>query len=364
MDIKENFNLAQLTTFRLGGPAKFYCVAQNLDELREAIGFAEKKNLAMFILGGGSNLVVSDSGFAGLVIKIEFRGIEILNDNEQGADFKVGAGEVWDDVVALGVLKDLWGIENLSGIPGQTGAIPIQNVGAYGQEASQTVQNVEVLDLQELETKNLSLADCGFDYRRSNFNTIWKNRFVVLNVTFRLSRAAKPNLKYIDVKNYFAALANPNPGLSEIRQAIIAIRSKKFPDLTEFGCAGSCFKNLILTPEEYLRLEQNVAKNFALEVKNRLIELKHRFAEEGRIKIPAAFLIDSLGLKNRAVGGAKLWENQALVIVNTGQARASDVAELFRQVRQEVYSKTGMQLQSEPEWVGFNQEELDKYFKL
>ena len=359
MEIKSNFNLAELTTFHIGGLADFYCVAQNPEDLKVAAEFAQNKNLPILILAGGSNMLVADSGFRGLVINIDIKGIEV-----NSSEFKVGSGEIWDEVVALAVLKDLWGIENLSNIPGKTGAIPIQNVGAYGQDASQVIKCVEVYDLENGERVVLQNEDCGFGYRQSNFNTIWKNKFVILNVTFRLSSTPNPKLGYLDVKNYFSALNNVNPTLTEIRQAIIAIRAKKFPDISQLGCAGSCFKNLILTPEEYLNLEQMVSKNFPSEAVEKLGELKRKFSEEKRIKIPAAFLIDICGLKGKTVGQAKLWENQPLVIVNIGGAKASDVAQLFKVVRQEVFLKTGQKLQSEPEWIGFTQKELDNYYQL
>ncbi|OGE87727.1 MAG: UDP-N-acetylenolpyruvoylglucosamine reductase [Candidatus Doudnabacteria bacterium RIFCSPLOWO2_02_FULL_49_13] len=364
MEIKEKFNLDQVTTFRIGGPADFYCVVQTLEELKEALKFARGKDLAVFILAGGSNLLFADAGFRGMVINIAIKGIEILHDDDNRVEIRVGSGEVWDDIAALCALKELWGIENLSGIPGRSGAIPIQNVGAYGQEASRVVSSVEVLDLEELEIQIFNNDQCGFEYRQSNFNTIWKNKYAILSVTFTLARQPKPNLSYIDLSNYFAGANNPSPGLPEIRQAVIAIRSKKFPDLNEFGCAGSCFKNLILTPQNYLRLEQTLGRNFSPEIVSRLQELKLRFAEEKRIKIPAAFLVDICGLKGQSIGAARLWKNQALVIVNTGSAKARDVAGLFKLVRQEVFAKTGMRLVSEPEWVGFSEQELAKYFEI
>lgn len=364
MDFKQKINLSELTTFRLGGSADFYCVAQSVADLKAGVEFARQKKMATLILAGGSNLLVSDTGFRGLVIKIDLKGIEFLRDDEEGAEIKVAAGEIWDDVVSLAILKDLWGIENLSNIPGKTGAIPIQNVGAYGQEASLVVKSVEALNLEELEVQILANADCGFEYRQSNFNTIWQDKFAILSVTFRLSRKPNPNLSYIDVKKYFTAAQKTNPTLTEIRQAIIDIRRQKFPDLSQFGCVGSFFKNLILTPQQYLELEKKIRQNFPPAMAARLDEIKHKFPQVKGIKIPSAFLIDNCGLKGKSVGGAKLWENQPLVIVNTGKATTADVAELFKQVRQEVFAKTGMTLMNEPEFVGFTQEERNNYFKL
>lgn len=356
MDIKENYSLSPITTFRIGGLARYFVIAQNLEEIKQALRLAKRNRLSVFIMAGGSNLLVSDRGFQGLVIKIAFPGIEIVSENEKEVLLKVGSGEVWDRVTEFAVQKGFWGIENLSNIPGLTGAIPVQNVGAYGQEASQVVENVEAFDLAGLELKNFNNRDCDFVYRASNFNTKWKNKYAILSVTFRLSKLPKPNLTYIDVKKYFDREKNANPGLADIRKAIIEIRKNKFPDLSITGTAGSFFKNIFLTPEQYASLTP--------EVQTMLAQVKDKFPQKQNIKIPAAFLIDQLGLKGSRIGDAKLSEKHALVIVNEGKAQAADVAKLFKLLRQTVYQKTGFKIMPEPEFVGFDPEELKDYFKL
>ncbi|MBX4191524.1 MAG: UDP-N-acetylmuramate dehydrogenase [Candidatus Doudnabacteria bacterium] len=347
MDFKPNQPLSELTTFRIGGPASFFIEITSEEELKSALEFAKSKNLAVQIIGGGSNLITTDRGFMGLVIKVGIKAKEIVRETDVTAYLRIGSGEVWDEVVALTVSKNLWGAENLSAIPGLTGAIPVQNVGAYGQEASQIVDAVEVLDLRTSENKTISSSECGFGYRQSNFNTIWKNNYVIMYVTFKLSKKPSPNLNYVDVKKYFEA--NPTPSQLEIRNAITEIRKGKFPDTKELGSAGSCFKNLILDDETYHKLEDNIGKNFDASVVERLRQTKDKL----KGKVPAAFLIDICGLKGRSVGGARLWEKQPLVIVNAGNASSSDIVELINQVKNEVLAKTGMELQTEPELIGF-----------
>jgi|SRR3989344_1388982 len=370
MNIIPNKTLAELTTFRIGGKASQFVSVATSAELVEALEYANKNKLEVFILGGGSNLLVSDHGFAGLIIQIALRGKSSVDLGDL-VELKVGAGEVWDEVVRHAVDQQLWGLENLSNIPGLTGAIPVQNVGAYGQEASQVIKEVEILDRQNFRISTLTNNECGFAYRQSHFNTDWKNRFVILSVTFSLHKTGRPNLSYVDVKKYFSAGGGSAvggeklmPSLNQIREAIIEIRKNKFPDLSLAGCAGSFFKNLLISEEQYQELESNIRKNFTPEIANKLLEIKNKFPQIGGIKIPTGFLVEICGLKGQTVGDARLWEKQALVIVNQGQATASDVGQLFNLVRRTVFSKTGAEIMPEPEFVGFARGELENYFKL
>ncbi|MEJ0021293.1 MAG: UDP-N-acetylmuramate dehydrogenase [Candidatus Doudnabacteria bacterium] len=350
MDIKENYSLAPLTTFRIGGLARYFISVRNLEELKEALRMAKRNKLGIFILGGGSNLLISDKGFQGLVIAMNIKGIEVKEAGET-AELRAGSSEIWDEVVMLAISRNLWGIENLSNIPGFVGAIPVQNVGAYGQEASQVVENVEALDLASLELKNFSNQDCAFAYRQSRFNTVWKNKYAILSVTFKLSKQPKPNLDYADVKKYFEN--TPDPGQPQIRQAIIEIRKSKFPDLAAVGTAGSFFKNIILNKEQFDTTLERIKENFGSETADKLITAVNKFPQADGIKVPAAFLIDICGLKGRSAGDARLWERQPLVIVNLGQAKAADVMKLFELVKAEVLAKTGIELAPEPEFIGF-----------
>ena len=351
MQIQENVLLAPYTTFKIGGLARYFCIVKDQFDALEAYEFAQKHKLNVFILGGGSNLLVSDQGFNGLVIKVVNKGIEILSEEENKVLLKVASGEVWDEAVAFAVKNNWWGMENLSHIPGSTGAIAVQNVGAYGQEASKIITEVSVFDTKTHQIISISNADCGFAYRQSIFNTSQKGRYIIFHIVFSLSKTTQPILSYRDLQNKFSGAS---PSLKEIRQAIIEIRDKKFPFPLQAknGNAGSFFKNPILTQQEYKNLLNVLGKNFGAEVGENL--QKKKFEENGQIKIPAAYLIDICGLKDLQSGGAAINKNQPLVIVNqTGSATAADVLALAEKVKTEVNRKTGILLKFEPEFLGF-----------
>jgi UDP-N-acetylmuramate dehydrogenase len=374
MQIQENILLAPYTTFKIGGAARCFCVVENQDDALEAFEFAKKHQLKTFVLGGGSNILVSDEGFEGLVIKVVNKGIEVLPElppltppkiggekegaikmgGEEGTILlKVASGEIWDEVVKFAVQNNWWGIENLSHIPGSTGAIAVQNVGAYGQEASRVIESVTVFDKETGAIKNLKNADCGFAYRQSIFNSVDKGKYIIFSVHFLLQKNGKANLSYRDLKIRFNG---KNPSLDEIRQAVIEIRDKKFPFPVEAknGNAGSFFKNLILTEEKYCEVKIRVEKAFGKTAVDGL-ENKKIPSGDGKFKLPAAFLIDLCGLKNLQSGGAAINQNQPLVIVNqTGTATAKDVLNLANQVKSEVFAKTGIELKFEPELIGFD----------
>lgn len=365
--IRENYPLASITSFKIGGPAKYFTEVTSTQEVVEAFDYAKENQLEVLLIGGASNMLVSDNGFDGLVIKMNLRGKELLinqDSDEKKIYIKVAAGENWDNFVQHCVDQRWWGIENLSLIPGNVGSVPIQNVGAYGQEASQVVESVEVYDRQTGEVKALKNADCGFSYRKSIFNSSEKGRYVVLYVTFQLSREGQPYLGYPDVQKYFEQ-EDKVPSLENIRKAIIEIRQRKLPNPAQIGNSGSFFKNVQITEEQYENLKKKFLENFSEQDVEVLEELKQKFCFEGVIKIPTAFLIDRSGLKGIQVGGASIHQNQPLVIVNTtGNATASDVLNLFKKVRQAVYAKTGLEIANEPELIGFTDEELKNYFEL
>lgn len=354
LDIQQNISLANYTTFRIGGNASYFVEVHCVDELKEALEFQKEQNLKLLILGGGSNMVVSDDGFDGLVIHMNIKGFELVVDGGKRVQIQVGAGEVWDDVVARCVDHGWWGIENLSLIPGSNGAAPIQNIGAYGQEVKDVVSDIEVLDIETGKVQILSEDDCSFSYRKSIFNTTYKGRYIILNTYYRLQKDGEPNMKYPDVIKYFEEKGIEKPSLSDMREAIIAIRTRKLPDPKEVGNSGSFFKNLVLSDDEYSVLESHIQKNFGGEELEKVKMLKNKFPTPEGIKIPAAFLIDICGLKGFQKGGAKLHEKAALVIVNeSGHATAQDVVDVFKEVQRVVFEKTGMQLVNEPNFVGF-----------
>lgn len=356
MQIKENVKLAPYTTFKIGGGAKYFCEVKDQFDALTAFEFAKEKSLSVFILGGGSNVLISDKGFEGLVIRIVNTGIEVVSENENFVNLKVASGENWDSVVAFAVKNNWWGMENLSHIPGSTGAIAVQNVGAYGQEAKNIIESVTVFDKKTHQILNLQNNDLGFEYRKSIFNSSQKGRYIIFYILFKLSKTPKPILEYRDLKEKFE---KNSPKLSEIRQVVISIRDTKFPFPTEAkkGNAGSFFKNLILNAEEYLILKNRLQKERGNEAAEKLENKK--FVEADKTKIPTAFLMDICGLKDLEVGGAAINKNQPLVIINkNGLATAKDVLNLAKMVKKTIYDKLQINIHIEPELVGFFESDL------
>jgi UDP-N-acetylmuramate dehydrogenase len=328
MQIQEYVPLSPLTTFHIGGPARFFASVHTTDELREAFIFAQEKKLKVFVLGGGSNILVDDTGFDGLVIKIEIRGVE-----EKENIFIVGAGELWDELVVRAIKENLWGIENLSGIPGTVGGAVVQNIGAYGAALSQTLQWVEVFDTTNGEIRRLSKEECGFEYRDSIFKHD-NGRHIVLRAAFLLLKTPAPNVSYKDLAQKFG---NSAPSLGHMREEVIMIRKNKFPDLSVEGTAGSFFKNPVLPEVQARQLQRRYPKMplFGL-------------PESPGMKIPLAWLLDRvLGMRGLRVGSARLFENQPLVIVAQKKGSSEDVKKLARMVVATIREKIGITIEPE-----------------
>ncbi len=358
MQISENVSLAPYTTFYIGGPSRYLIFAQDTGEIAEAVAFAKDKQLPLLFFGGGSNMLVADQGFNGTAVRIESVGIDIVAEDDLSITLQVASGEVWDDVVRFACEEGWWGIENLSHIPGFTGAFTVQNVGAYGQEASGVVESVEVLDLQDQQIKVLKNEQLQFSYRHSIFNTVEKNRYIILSTNLKLSKLPQPNLSYGDLSSRFAG---KNPDLMEIRKAIIEIRDTKFPFPSEptKGNSGSFFRGRILTADEFDQLQKKIAKTFGVESGRRLTSMKNRLEVIQGFKTPTAFLIEMCVGKELRVGGAALNPVQPAIIINqTGQASASDVLTLFKEVQTQVREKTSVTLEAEPELIGFTEAEI------
>ncbi len=356
MEIQKDVLLAPYTTFKIGGLAKYFCVVSDFKGLREARNFALANNLPIFILGGGSNVLISDEGFNGLVVLIEVKGVEKVFEDGKTVRLKVAAGENWDKLVEYCVDNNWWGIENLSHIPGKAGAFVVQNVGAYGQEASQVVDAVTVFNLANEEIEIISNKNCEFSYRSSIFNGGYKGKFVILDIIISLSKIPRPNLSYRDLAEKFEG---KNPGLGEIRQAIIEIRDNKFPfpDGGINGNAGSFFKNPVISRQEFDNLSIQIEKQFGTQALDNL--QKKAREERGFVKIPAAYLIDVCSLKDAKNDHVAINHTQPLVVLNkSGKAKAGDILDLVALVRETVFSKTGIMLDVEPVLVGFAKEEV------
>lgn len=328
MQIEEHILLGPLTTFQIGGPARFFARIATVGELREALAFAKEKNLKVFILGGGSNVLVDDGGYDGLVLKIELRGVE-----EEGNTIITAAGESWDALVERAVGKGLWGIENLSGIPGTVGGAVVQNIGAYGQALSQTLLWADVFDTKAGEIVRLPKEKLGLGYRGSLFKQE-EGRYVALKVALALSPTPAPNTGYKDLKTQFEG---KTPGLSEIREAVLGIRRTKFPDLSVEGTAGSFFKNPILPEAEAQKLQKAYPDlpTFVM-------------PETAGVKVPLAWLFDhALHLRGASVGKARLFERQLLVVAAEKNSSARDVYALAEKVSAEVKNKFGFTIEPE-----------------
>jgi len=351
MLLQENVPLAPLTTLGVGGPARFFVEARSRTEVEEAIRLATARDLALFVLGGGSNLVVADSGWPGLVLKVAILGIERLpgNENEGRILFDVGAGESWDRFVSQAVVAQCAGIECMSGIPGSVGGTPVQNVGAYGQEVSETIESVEVFDLRDGQIRELCGEACGFAYRSSVFNTTERGRFIILKVTYALAPGGKPRLAYADLQRHFAGRESA-PNLAEVREAVRHIRAVKGMLLVagdpDCHSAGSFFKNPILSEAQHADLNKRAAA--------RGLTIPSYPALEKSQKVSAAWLVEKSGFaRGYGFGHVGLSSKHALAIVNRGAASAAEILALKDQIQQRVEEIWGVRLEPEPVMVGF-----------
>jgi UDP-N-acetylmuramate dehydrogenase len=344
MTVQENIPLAPLTTMKVGGSARYFIEATTENQVAEGAALAKSNQWPLFVLGGGSNLVVADSGWPGLVLKIGICGIE--ND---GALFEAGAGVDWDRFVAQTVERDFAGIECLSGIPGSVGATPVQNVGAYGQEVSNAIESVRALDLTAGRIVTLSNQNCGFAYRTSIFNTIERGRYIILRVRFRLQAGGAPNLKYADLHKCFSTRST-RPSLAEAREAVREIRRSKgmliVPGDSDSLSAGSFFKNPVLSEAQYKDLVQRA--------RSRELEVPRYPALAAQHKVSAAWLVEHSGFsKGYALGPARISSKHALALINSGHASATDIVRLKEQIQTRVDECWGIALDPEPVFVGF-----------
>jgi UDP-N-acetylmuramate dehydrogenase len=341
-----------LTTFGIGGPARFLAEVTDENEVPEGFAFAQDRKLPVFILGGGSNLLVADSGFPGLVLQIALTGIH-PSTSESGC-VTVGAGEPWDPFVHWCVERNWAGIECLSGIPGTVGGTPIQNVGAYGQEASEVIVSVRVFDRVTQKFAELGNAECGFTYRRSIFNSTTPDRYLVVSVTYALRPGGEPQMQYADIQRYFAN-SSARPTLLQMREAVRQIRASKamllVPGDPDCKSAGSFFKNPVVSEPKAARIEEEARRQGKLTNAGSLPRFK---APGAMVKIPAAWLIEHAGLhKGYGKGRAGLSTKHTLALVNRGGATAADVLALMHEIQDRVMTTFGVMLKPEPVFVGF-----------
>ncbi len=309
------------------------------EELPEAIAWAEQRNLPVIMIGGGSNIVWRDEGFPGLVLVDKIAGFEEREEDERGVNISVGGGEIWDSVVARTAERGLTGIEALSLIPGTAGATPVQNVGAYGQEVSQTISSVEVYDRTAVRFVTLNSADCGFGYRTSRFKTTDRGRFFITSVNFRLLRGNLQPPYYAALEKYLAEHNIVDRTPQTIRDAVIAIRQAKLPDPEKVANNGSFFANPVISKEAFA------------ELRSRYENIPNWPTDDGRIKIPAAWLLDQAGFKNThdPETGMATWPAQPLVLVNEHAQTTAQLLSFKKKIIDAVQTKFGIILEQEPE---------------
>ncbi len=394
MRIEEHVSLKALTTLKVGGMARYFAAVASVDELKEAFAFAKEKKVPFTVLGGGSNVLIAGGEINRLFIKIEIKGIEWKSPLTKGALHSdagglftkgkttpasedggtpkssgdivtAGAGESWDSLVTQAVEKGLWGIENLSGIPGTVGAAPVQNIGAYGAELADVLLWVEALDPATGMLTKLSLGQCGFGYRDSIFKRSEGKGLIITRVALRLSKEGTANLEYKDLGNrisnsQFLISTKTEEKRSEreitpsdIRTAVLEIRGGKFPDLAVYGTAGSFFKNPIISKQKFDELKKKYpalpgfpissSSNFQLRTSN--LELP--------VKVPLAWILDNIcGMRGLTEGPVGLFKNQPIVLVNFGGASAGEVNAFARRITDCVKEKTGIHVEYEVQKIG------------
>lgn len=346
--IQENVLLAPFTTLKIGGRARFFVSASSAEEVAEAFDFAKRNYLELFILGGGSNVLISDGGFDGLVLQVAAKGVSSTQEKDGTVYVTAQAGEDWDGFVSHCVSSGLQGLECLSGIPGFVGGTPVQNVGAYGQDVSETIVSVIVLDRANGNISTLTNAECGFSYRTSIFNSTEKQRYIVLAVTYALNPQASPKIVYRDLKETFGDCM---PSLAETRDAVLKIRRSKSmvidKDDPNSRSAGSFFKNPIISVSEYQKVVEIAGKlGFG--------NIPTFPAGDDQVKLPAAWLIERAGFsKGYKKGNAGLSSKHTLALINLGDAAAADIIALKDEIQAGVERVFAIKLHPEPIFVGF-----------
>lgn len=341
--IQEYVDIKEYSTLCTGGQFRYFTIISSLEDLTSLYAVAqnevEYKNLPFFILGGGSNIVFSDGVINVFAIKVEIKGFEIINETQNFTDIKVGAGEIWDKVVEKTVFMNLSGLESLSAIPGTVGASPVQNIGAYGAEAKDTILEVEVFDIKSGSIVKLSNEDCKFGYRDSIFKNEARGKYIITAVTYRLLKSIPFMPNYPGVLKYFNEREIVGPSLAQIRDAIIYIRKEKLPNPKEIPNVGSFFKNPI------------VLNKVAYKIKNEYSNAKFFPVDEDFTKIPAGWLIENAGLKGKSFGNVGVYEKNALVLVNTNNANCKDIIFARNEIIRIVKDKFGITLEQEPEII-------------
>jgi UDP-N-acetylmuramate dehydrogenase len=350
--LTENVPLAPMTTLGIGGPARYFAEISTTNALSAGIDWARSRSLPIFVLGGGSNILVADSGFRGLVLRISLVGVETRLKGDEVV-IGTGSGEDWDRLVAGCVARKWAGFECLSGIPGRVGATPIQNVGAYGQETSETLISLEALDTEAGQFVELSASDCEFGYRTSRFKTRDHGRFIITRVTYRLTVGGAPAVRYPELQRHLDNLKIAQPSLTDVREAVLTIRRRKAMVIDEHDAdsrsVGSFFVNPTLTNDEFEEIKRRIALASVRD------EPPSFPVSDGRVKLSAAWLIEHSGIVRGFIhGNVGTSSKHGLAIINRGRGTAAEVVQLKELIQRRVYETFGVQLIPEPILVGFD----------
>jgi UDP-N-acetylmuramate dehydrogenase len=348
MLFEENKPLAPLTTLGVGGTARWFVDVHSESDISEASAWAHANQLPLFVLGGGSNLLVSDAGFHGLVLHIALKGVRVRSTGVGERIYEVPAGEDWDAFVQRTVDDDCSGLECLAGIPGTAGGTPVQNVGAYGQEVASTIERVRVFDMRDSLFQEFQNSECNFSYRRSRFNSADRDRYIVTRVDFALNSGGTPTLRYADLQSAFPK--DSQPTLAEVAAAVRRIRQSKGMLLVEGDpdcrSAGSFFKNPIVSEKQAMK----AAAVAGSEPPRFSAGTEH----PGLIKLPAAWLIERAGFKKGySLGNAAISSKHTLAIINRGGSTAAEILTLAGQIRSAVAARFDIELLMEPVMLGF-----------
>ena len=322
--IEENYSLLPHNTFHLQANARFFIEYNSVGELVEVLALPWIKEYPVFHIGGGSNLLFKGD-YKGVILHSSVKGMEKIGEDEESVLVKVGSGEVWDDVVAFTVEAGWYGAENLSLIPGETGAAAVQNIGAYGIELKDIVDSVEAVERSTGKIRIFNKAECKYAYRESIFKKELKDQYIITHVVLRLQKKEEFHLEYGNIQSELAKFDTLT--LKNVRQTIIAIRESKLPDTDNLGNAGSFFMNPYVALPKYLNLKQEYP------------QMPHYPVSDDLVKVPAAWLIEQCGWKGREWGGAGVHDKQCLVLVNRGGALASDIVDLAANIQTSVKEK-------------------------
>ncbi|WP_373398654.1 UDP-N-acetylmuramate dehydrogenase [Algoriphagus halophilus] len=337
MNIQENISLKPFNTFGLDKKARFFTSVNSREQLIESLIWSRNRGLEVFILGGGSNILLTQD-INSLVIKIEIAGIEVVDENDDHVWVKVGAGENWDSFVTHAIAQGWAGIENLSLIPGTVGASPMQNIGAYGVEIKDVFHSLRALNRANLEQKEFTKEECKFGYRESVFKNELLGQYIITSVTFQLNKKPEFNIEYGTIQETLQESGNEELSIQAISDAVIKIRQSKLPDPKEIGNAGSFFKNPTISIEDWEALKESFPNIPGYDV------------PEGK-KVPAAWLIEQSGWKGKRFGETGVHAKQPLVLVNYGNSKGNDIKELAENIQASVFEKFGIPLKAEVNFI-------------